>query len=379
MSKSIFSFFSGAGLLDLGFEQSNYNIVLVNEYNSEFLRAYESARSQKGIHQPKYNCYCCDINEFLRGEKHALIHQYIEAERALGNDIGFIGGPPCPDFSVGGKNKGRNGANGALAQSYINLIIDCSPDFFVFENVKGLIKTAKHREYYIELKQQLQAAGYVIADKLLNTLCFGVPQDRERIILIGIKKEMLNLKNIINENNEIEFPWFKNAIYSDASVIKELKWPTRQPFSDDISRRQPKAIKEYGELAVETWFRKNDVENHPNGSDIFKVKAGLPKISTIEEGDVSRKSFKRLHRWRYSPTAAYGNNEVHLHPYKIRRLSVAETMAIQSLPKWFVLPTDMSLTNKFKVIGNGVPVLMAKAIAETLNIFLDGLKEINDD
>ncbi|MCH5142932.1 MAG: DNA cytosine methyltransferase [Clostridiales bacterium] len=379
MSKSIFSFFSGAGLLDLGFEQSKYNIVLVNEYNSEFLRAYEFARSQKGIHKPKCNSYCCDINEFLSGEKHTRIHQYIEVERKLGNLIGFIGGPPCPDFSVGGKNKGREGVNGALAQSYVNLIIDCSPDFFVFENVKGLIKTAKHREYYNELKQQLQTAGYVIADKLLNSLCFGVPQDRERIILIGIKREMQNLNKVINDKNEIEFPWFQNAVYNDATTIKNLEWPTRQPFSSNISRRQPRAIKEYSELAVETWFRKNDVEDHPNGSDTFKVKSGLPKISTIEEGDVSRKSFKRLHRWRYSPTAAYGNNEVHLHPYKIRRLSVAETMAIQSLPEWFVLPADMSLTNKFKVIGNGVPVLMAKAIAETLNDLLDSLKEINND
>ena len=297
----------------------------------------------------------------------------------MGNLIGIIGGPPCPDFSVGGKNKGREGINGALAQSYVNLIIDCYPDFFVFENVKGLVKTAKHREYYDELKQQLQTAGYVIADKLLNSLCFGVPQDRERIILIGIKKEMSNLNMIINENNEIEFPWFQNAVYNDASIIKSLDWPTRQAFSICINRRKPKAVKEYSELTVETWFRKNDVENHPNGADTFKVKAGLPKISTIEEGDVSRKSFKRLHRWRFSPTAAYGNNEVHLHPYKIRRLSVAETMSIQSLPAWFCLPPDMSLTNKFKVIGNGVPVLMAKAIAETLNNLLDKLKEMKND
>ena len=106
--------------------------------------------------------------------------------------------------------------------------------------------------------------------------------------------------------------------------------------------------------------------NHPNAQDVFRVKGGLAKIQTIAEGDVSRKSFKRLHRWRYSPTAAYGNNEVHLHPYQIRRISVAEAMAIQSLPKWFVLPPNMSLTHKFKTIGNGVPVLMARAIAKTL-------------
>ena len=95
------------------------------------------------------------------------------------------------------------------------------------------------------------------------------------------------------------------------------------------------------------------------------------KMQTIPEGDVSGKSFKRLHRWRYSPTAAYGNNEVHLHPYRVRRLSVAESMAIQSIPDWFALPANMTLSNKFKVIGNGVPVLMATAIAQTLSELLD--------
>ena len=87
---------------------------------------------------------------------------------------------------------------------------------------------------------------------------------------------------------------------------------------------------------------------------------------TIQEGDTSRKSFKRLHRWKYSPTAAYGNNEVHLHPYRTRRLSVAEAMAIQSLPGWFELPPDVCLSAKFKMVGNGVPYLMALGIARKI-------------
>lgn len=94
---------------------------------------------------------------------------------------------------------------------------------------------------------------------------------------------------------------------------------------------------------------------------------------TVAEGDVSKKCYKRLHRWRYSPTAAYGNNEVHLHPYKVRRLSVAETLAIQSLPQEFCLPPEMSLSAKFKTVGNGVPYLLAKGIAETIREYLEEL------
>lgn len=69
-----------------------------------------------------------------------------------GRLTGFIGGPPCPDFSVAGKNKGRDGENGRLSQSYIDIILEMKPDFFLFENVKGLYRTSKHREFFDHLK-----------------------------------------------------------------------------------------------------------------------------------------------------------------------------------------------------------------------------------
>jgi DNA (cytosine-5)-methyltransferase 1 len=85
------------------------------------------------------------------------------------------------------------------------------------------------------------------------------------------------------------------------------------------------------------------------------------------------KSFKRLHRWRYSPTACYGNNEVHLHPYLPRRISVAEALALQSMPTKFALPTDMPLSKAFKTIGNGVPFLAALGLARSVRAVLDGV------
>jgi DNA (cytosine-5)-methyltransferase 1 len=71
---------------------------------------------------------------------------------------------------------------------------------------------------------------------------------------------------------------------------------------------------------------------------------------------------------------AYGNNEVHLHPYHARRLTVAEALALQSLPKEFSLPPEMSLTDKFKTTGNGVPFLMAKGIATTIKEYLNEIE-----
>src|SRR5690606_25900979 len=80
--------------------------------------------------------------------------------------VGFIGGPPCPDFSVGGKNRGREGDNGRLTEAFVQVLIKHEPDFFLIENVKGLWKTAKHRVFYQEMKDLLEKSGFVLFDRL---------------------------------------------------------------------------------------------------------------------------------------------------------------------------------------------------------------------
>lgn len=364
MSKyRIFSFFSGSGFLDLGFEKSGFTIDLVNEYSASFINAYKFARKNMNISSPKYGYSNIDVNLYLNEKSEELRNNMADA-RKDGGIVGFIGGPPCPDFSVAGKQKGGDGDNGKLSQSYVDLIINQLPDFFLFENVKGLWKTAKHREYYEKLKSQLINAGYILTDRLTNALEFGAPQDRDRILLFGVKPNML--RNVDDINN---FQWDKYVKY-EMSEIKNINWPGCEEFGVDSDRKCPDGIPR--ELTVDYWFKHNDVCNHPNSSDHFIPRQGLPKMLAIPEGDDSKKSYKRLHRWRYSPTVCYGNNEVHLHPYKARRLSVAEALALQSLPKEFALPNDMSLTDKFKTVGNGVPFLLAKGIAATIYDFLSG-------
>lgn len=361
----IFSFFSGSGFLDLGFEKVGFQIELVNERQPNFMAAYKYARERMEIKPPKYGYYNIDINEFLKPRQEELQDNLSDAKKD-GSLVGFIGGPPCPDFSVAGKNKGKEGVNGKLSSSYIELIANMKPDFFLFENVKGLWRTARHREYFEELKKVLHDAGYVMTERLTNALEYAAPQDRDRILLFGIREDVLiglGRKDISG------FPWGKYQKYK-LDEVKQMHWPDTKEFRVEEEIQCPKDVPE--ELTVEYWFRKNDVENHPNAQDYFIPRAGLIRMQTIEEGDVSKKSYKRLHRWRYSPTVAYGNNEVHLHPYKERRLSAAEAMALQTLPREFELPTDMSLTDKFKTIGNGVPFLLANGIAKTIDDFLRG-------
>lgn len=362
----IYSFFSGIGLLDLGFEKAGFDIEFVNEFNESFLSGYKFARANMNIKAPNLGYYCGDINNLLKGKEKQKLLSHINKNRD-NEIIGFIGGPPCPDFSVAGKNNGITGKYGRLTNSYKRIILLYEPDFFVFENVKGLWSTKKHKEEYKKFKKALSRKGYVLAENLLNALEYGVPQDRERIILFGIKYKLLSSQRI--EANRIlkeRFSWNKIKKYS-LERINKCKWPTTSEFIPNSSFEKPKKIIE--ELTVEYWFEKNNTNNHYNSNDYFFPKSRT-RFDTILEGDVSRKSFKRLHRWRYSPTAAYGNNEVHLHPYYSRRISVSEALAIQSLPASFVLPKTMSKSEMFKAIGNGVPFLMSKRLAESIKAFL---------
>ena len=350
--------------MDLGFEKSGFEIELVNEFSPSFIRAYRYARETMNLRKPKYGYQNIDVNEYLSSRKEEL-RAAIEDARADGSLVGFIGGPPCPDFSVAGKQRGRDGDNGKLSLSYVQLIVEQKPDYFLFENVKGLWRTAKHRAYYEELKQLLRDAGYDTTERLTNALEFGAPQDRDRILLFGVQKDILRKKGLNLDN----FKWDKFMCY-DLEKVKALDWPKAEPFERDSVRGCPENIPK--ELTAEYWFEQNDVEHHPNANDSFTPRGGLAKMRVIEEGDDSKKSYKRIHRWRYSPTVCYGNNEVHLHPYKERRLSAAEALALQSLPKEFTLPPDMSLTDKFKTIGNGVPYLLASGVAHTIYDFLNG-------
>lgn len=359
----VFSFFSGAGFLDLGFEKNGFEVAFVNEFHRPFAEAYIYSREKMEMPPPRFGVHVDSVEDYIGGEKAKLLSTYTSALRSEGKQIGFVGGPPCPDFSVAGKNKGSNGENGKLSRTYIDLIVKQKPDFFIFENVKGLYRTKKHREFFESLKVTLQDAGYYLSERLVNSLEYGAPQDRERIILFGFipRKDCKNL----------ELNW---------DLFKQYKVTKKSRNDLNIQRLQAEAGESDipKELTVEHWFEKNNVTAHPNSSHRFTPRAGLAKFQSIQEGDDSKKSYKRLSRFKFSPTVAYGNNEVHLHPTEARRISVAEALSLQSLPKDFELPPNMTLSNMFKTIGNGVPFKLSDALAKTILYFMESNKHADN-
>jgi DNA (cytosine-5)-methyltransferase 1 len=377
----LLSFFTGAGFLDIGFLQAGFKIIWRNEYNLTFVKGVEYAMA----HMPLFN----SDNRIHSTVSVTELKARQVAREAFHNLpkpglFGVIGGPPCPDFSNGGKHLGYEGDHGKLSQVYIDLIIELKPTFFLFENVPGLLHTEKNRQFFWELLHKL-AKDYLVDFNVLNALEYGVPQDRERLFLLGFLKRWVvrngNIPLLVRSKDwEISpllvkrqhgrtlvperhwFPWPQH-LYEGAKT--RYNWPSRSPFGEDIEK--PQGIPD--ELMVGSYICDvEEIARLPNGCDGFQPRSS--KFSIIHEGDVSKKSFKRLHRWRYSPAAAYGHNEVHLHPTEPRRLTVREALRIQTVSDAYIFPQSMSLSSKFKMIGNGVPVKLAQAIAGSFAKFL---------
>lgn len=388
MQKSIpiISLFSGGGLLDLGFLNQGFQIESAIEINPNYAYAYNFALEKH---------FCKTNNYFIRNNivHHKPVAYTIDAsDKNVQIDLGkkykkisgLIGGPPCQDYSIGGKNMGVTGERGRLLLTYLSLLDRIRPDFLFFENVDGLYRNNVHKEAFRQLLSMIDNLGYAYWYDILNPLNFGFPQDRPRIVVVGFKKKIIHRLAkrgfCIEQNDEYEearqlvFRWPRKLFDSP----KLAPWPRRWPFGKVQNCPLIDIPEEYSSLQVINAFK--DLTNEtPNQSEWFNAKSA--KFWLVDEGDTSRKSFKRLHRYRYSPTVAYGNNEVHLHPTEARRLSVREALRLQTVPDTYILPSDLPLTHKYKIIGNGVPSsyaeLLAKEIRRTMCNYYDSRQEEN--
>jgi DNA (cytosine-5)-methyltransferase 1 len=364
MAVPVLSFFTGGGLFDLGFKQAGFSICWTNENYAPFIMGYEHGMSSwlsLGKKQPvaakiANTGSVCDLSA------KKVLKEAFSGPRP--GTFGVIGGPPCPDFSNGGTHAGGNGTNGKLTTVFVDMLCSLNPTFFVIENVPGLYCFYKHREFLLRKIRQLQEHGYAVDYKILNALELGVPQDRERLFVIGFKRPLAQ-RAAGRKLTAYEHGWFLWPEIETYNGAKLLPWPKQAPFGKKpaLPNEVPIELSVYPAL-----FGNGDPEQIANGKDYFNPYSS--KFNEVKEGDVSRKSFKRLHRYRFSPTAWYGNQEVHLHPWKARRLSVRETLRIQSVPDEYVLPDDMSLSAKFKMTCNGVPCVMAYHLAGAVQCFL---------
>lgn len=379
----IVSLFTGGGFLDIGFFNNGFQVKEAVEIEEAFIQGHNAGldsyfRDSKNYYIRKNLVQNCLIKRPVDASNDEEINRLGQEHFDI---TGIIGGPPCQDYSTGGKNAGATGNRGKLIFSYYQIVERVNPKFIFFENVGGLINTKVHKEEGFDLLvSKLQELGYELWYDILNSLEYGFPQDRPRIVMVGFRRDIItclqdagyilekNNKTLrLNQNSQNIFNWPTPKYINP----KKQKWPTKWSFGsereDNVLEKLPKG---YDEMTIMSAFKGLTSES-PNQREYFKPKS--IRFQVVAEGDTNRKSFKRLHRYRYSPTVAYGNNEVHLHPTEPRRLSVREALRLQTVPDTYVLPREMTLTKKFKLISNGVPTkkaeLVAKEIRRTLLLY----------
>lgn len=349
--------------MDMGFEQAGFQVVWTNEMDPEFVRLYEAGMTawRRADNPAAEEAKITAPSRLMEAGEPAEVLQ-----QAFGGVtpplFGMIGGPPCQDFSIAGLRAGFAGTRGSVTHEYCLYVHYMRPAFFVMENVTGLL-LAKHRQGFDDLLEFL-GKDYVTDFTLLNSLDYGVPQSRERLFLIGLRRDTLKPSLPPETFKKGWANWVTEQTH--AGVKGKYKWPT--VVKKGKVPKPPRTAKQL-KLCVEGCLVPEELEaSTHNATDRFNLYSDKP-ANTLE-GMVANRSFKRLHRYRFSPTACYGNNEVHLHPWRNERLSVREVLRIQGVDESYVLPPGQPLSSKFKMIGNGVPVPLANGIARTITRLL---------
>lgn len=325
----VVSLFSGCGGLDLGIEggfnylnnyydKNPFKIIWANDIN-------EKATLTQKLNFKNINVICQDITKIL-DDKNSKQMSLFNNELKLPSyaDV-VIGGFPCQDFSLAGKRQGLNVQRGKLYQSMARVIELLKPKVFLAENVKGLISWGNG----IAIKtivEDFSKLGYTVKYKLFNTADYGVPQTRERVIIVGVR----------------------NGLKS------EIQWPKPTHSNNDVNLKPWLTIKDaIGDL--EDYSIHNSLPNNGySKAKLFKGKQG----NTITKADKPAPTMRAEH---------HGNIEFHyLLP---RRLSAREAARIQSFPDNFVFVK--STTDAYRQIGNAVAPVFAWHLAQMLkNILL---------
>lgn len=312
------------------------------------------------------------IDQTLNGEKVDLI----------------IGGPPCQAYSIVGRAPLKHKTDDERTKLYIQygrFLKRYQPKLFVFENVPGILTAAKG-QYYRDLQKYYKRLGYTVEARLLNAYDYGVIQNRERVIIIGWKKE---LEFTYPEIQAMRVKHFRDEIFMDLPAIKPGETSMIQKYSDinnDYLR------KTYIRNGVD--FVTQHIARPHNERDLNIYKLAIERLedgeklknNQIPESMRTQKNttdfldrFKVVDKEPHTMIAHIAKDGHHyIHPDKdqLRSISVREAARIQSFPDDYYfegVKEDQPRTAAFRQIGNAVPPMMAHRIAIELKKRIDGI------
>lgn len=316
---NLVSLFSGAGGLDLGFKKAGFNIIYSNEYDKSIWETYRRNHSN-----------------FLDTRDIKLIKS-----SEIPECDGIIGGPPCQSWSEAGTKRGINDDRGKLFYEFIRILKDKQPNFFVAENVSGMLSNL-HKNAVENIVKMFCETGYNVHLKLLNAYEFSVPQDRKRVFFIGFRK---------NLNINYEFPTGSYKKYELVDAIWDLKDSAIPSLPGNRTNGSNCLIENHEYMTgnySSIYMSRNRVREWDEPS--FTIQAGgrhapihpqAPKMLFVNHN-------KRI----------FVPGKEHLY----RRLSVRECARIQTFPDNFVFCYN-NISDGYKMVGNAVPVRLAYYIA----------------
>src|SRR3989344_1595908 len=313
----IASFFSGAGGLDLGFTNAGFELAFAND---NWGGCWETFEKNHGVKINKKSIADIDPSE-------------------IPEVIGFVGGPPCQSWSLAGKMEGIKDPRGQLFYNYIKLIKEKQPLFFLAENVAGIL-SPKHYPEFMKIVKAFEEIGYNVSYKLLDVKYYGVPQERQRVIVIGYHKSL---------GKKFEFPQASLRVVTLKEAIGDLLGAKAASEKNKTNGKLNITNHEYMNGGFSTiYMSRNRVRNWDEQS--FTIQAGgrhapchpkAPKMKLVEQ---NKREFVKGKEYLY------------------RRLSVRECARIQTFPDDFTFHYN-DVADGYKMIGNAVPVKFAVALA----------------
>jgi DNA (cytosine-5)-methyltransferase 1 len=339
---SLVSLFSGGGGLDLGLEAAGFETLYASDIDFHSCRTLQAASDysqRKGLpflsHAIVEQADVCELDGNVILEK-------IGKKRG---EVGVLaGGPPCQAFSVFGKRAGRADPRGQLPAQYIRLLNEIAPKAFVFENVYGLL-TIEGGQVFEELCEELSHPSSDLTYKLsvfrVNASHYGVPQKRDRVIIIGSRDGITvpEIPRVTSADESSELM----AIRTVEQALRGLPAIGVPGVSNHVGRvHSERIIERYTNLT----FGERDSKTRINKLDPKK-----PSFTIIVGSDK-------------------GGGKGHVHPFEPREVTPRESARIQTFPDWW----SFSGTSRHPIrqVGNAVPPLLAAAIGKTLSEQLFG-------
>lgn len=349
---NIISLFSGAMGLDLGLESAGLKISIGQDFDKSCIETTR-ANGRKVLGG--------DITKISADQMLFL------SEMKKGEPFLVCGGSPCQPFSTAGKRLGINDPRGSLFMDYVRMVNEIRPRFFVFENVKGLLSSKLRDEDGKEtsslvldvILDEFSKLHYSMVYGVLDAVNYGVPQFRERFIMIGSRDK---------ENIFLPVP---THFYIHQKP--ECRWKTLGSAIRDLEL-------EPGECADFSNERKKYLAMIPEGGNWRDLPSDLiPEAmgGAYHSGGGKVGFYRRLSYSQPSPTVVTSPVQkatMMCHPTQLRPLSVREYARVQQFPDDWVLTG--TIASKYRQIGNAVPLGLGKAIGESLLATASGNAEI---